>query len=191
VKTEQGQGLILTENKLKEQHFYQCSGRKSDACNPDATRCLDWATLSADKPAQCWLMQWADGTKQNRKYWDHIQLSEHGQRTFTRCPAATHGYQLFRQQALAEAIAASRKYDLVVSCVAYDARNMNLLHCLKSTGIDNFAEGWRDLFNGCAKFATWTHQEWVSWVRDNDRDRCWRDWLSYIESRYGYWTVAG
>jgi hypothetical protein len=186
VKTKDCRGLILTESKLAEHHFYECSGHKRDSCNPDATRCLDWAKLSADKHGRCWQMQWANGARKNRTYWCHIHLSEHGQRTFTRCPAASDGYQLFRQQALAEAIATSKKYNLVVSCVAYDERNTELLHCLRTTGIDNFAEGWGTLFNGRAKFATWTHQEWVSWVRDNDHHRDWCDWLSYVEGRYGY-----
>jgi len=189
VSTAQGQGLILTESKLAEHHFYECSGY-SDALNPDKNRCLDWTKLNADKPGRCWQMQWADGVgnnrKYNRKYWNHVHLSEHAQRTLRSCPAATDGYQLFRQQALAEAIAASNKYSLVVSCVAYDERNTDLLHSLKDTGIGNFAKGWGKLFNGSARFATWTHQEWVSWIRQNDRDRRWSDWLSYVESRYGY-----
>ena len=36
------------------------------------------------------------------------------------CPAANSAYQLFRQQALAEGIAQSGMYDLVVSNVAVD-----------------------------------------------------------------------
>ncbi len=51
------------------------------------------------------------------------------------CPAAHAGYQLFRQQALAEGIAGSGKYDLVVSSLAVDDRNNTLRECLKKTGI--------------------------------------------------------
>ena len=39
-----------------------------------------------------------------------------------------------------KAIATSKKYNLVVSCVAYDERNTELLHCLNTTGISNFAK---------------------------------------------------
>src|SRR5205823_7705678 len=122
----------------------------------------------------------------NRRYWQHLQLSDHGRKLLTCCPAAHHGYQLFRQQALAEAIATEGNYDLVVSSVAYDARNVELLHSLRSTGIENFAADWGALFLGRARFATWTHQEWVTWVRNHDADGHWRDWLSYVENRYGY-----
>jgi hypothetical protein len=189
VTTPQGQGLILTENKLTERSFYRCSGRTARAHNPDKSRCLDWANLSPNKSGQCWQMKWENTTgSKNRKYWNYVDPSEHGQCTLTRCPAATDGYQLFRQQALAEGIAVSpsKKYNLVASCVAYDERNYELLHCLKNTGVDNFAKGWGRLFNGSARFATWTHQEWVSWIRQNDHDRHWSDWLSYIENRYLY-----
>jgi hypothetical protein len=189
VKTGRGRGLILTENKLTEHHFYACSG-KGDAGDDYRKHCLNWDTLKGDVRAQCWQMHWK---KDLRKYWDHVRLSERGQRTLKRCPAATDGYQLFRQQALAEAIAADerKKYDTVFSCVSYDGRNAELLRCLKTTGVDDFAKGWGDLFDGRAKFAAWTHQEWVSWVRNNDPHRNWGDWLSYVESRYGYRNADG
>ncbi len=186
VETGTGIGLVLTENKLSEHSFYGCSGRKKDAHNPDANRCLNWAALQADIPGQCWQLQWAAGTRKNRKYWDHIQVSEEGKLTLKRCPAATAGYQLFRQQALAEAIAAQSKYDFVASCVAYDARNATLVESLRSTGIADFATGWGALFTGKARFAAWTHQEWVSWVKASDVGGQWGDWIKYVEERYGY-----
>ena len=61
------------------------------------------------------------------------------------CPAAFGGYQLFRQQALAEGIASSGKYDLVISCVAYDERNSTLQRSLRTTGLEKF-EDWADCF---------------------------------------------
>lgn len=187
LRTAGGSGLVLTESKLAEHSFYGCSGRKPKAENPDAGRCMDWPTLQEDIPGRCWQMQWEEGKRKqkNRKYWEHIQLSAHGKRVLTRCPAATAGYQLFRQQALAEAIAASGKYDLVASCVAYDARNTDLVRSLRSTGVNDFATGWGSLLDGRARFATWTHQQWVSWVKASDGGH-WRDWLSYVETRYGY-----
>ena len=186
VRTIGGKGLILTENKLVEHSFYPCSGRKSDVQNPDCRRCMDWQKLLSDLPGQCWQLQWEQGKRKNRKYWDHIRISEHGQRVLTQCPAATGGYQLFRQQALAEGIATSARYDLVVSCVAYDARNNELIHCLRSSGVANFAAGWGPLFDGLARFSTFTHQQWVAWVRAHDISGQWRDWLTYVETRYGY-----
>ncbi|NIM18752.1 MAG: hypothetical protein GTO51_00645 [Candidatus Latescibacteria bacterium] len=186
VRTEKGTGLILTENKLVEHSFYSCSGRASGVENPDKTRCMDWENLLADLQERCWQLRWEEGTRRNRKYWDYIQLSEHGRRALTRCPAATAGYQLFRQQALAEGIAASGRYDLVVSCVAYDERNTDLIHCLRTSGVDNFATGWGALFDGRAQFSTFTHQQWVAWVRAHDSKGHWRGWLDYMESRYGY-----
>jgi hypothetical protein len=186
VQTIEGVGLILTENKLVEHSFYPCSGRSRAVRNPDIGRCMDWQKLLADLPGQCWQLRWEKGERKNRKYWDHIQLSDHGQRVLTRCPAATAGYQLFRQQALAEGIAAGGRYDLVVSCVAYDARNTELIHCLRTSGVDNFADGWSALFDGKARFSTFTHQQWIAWVQDHDPEGWWRDWLEYVKARYGY-----
>ena len=191
VRTTVGTGLILTENKLVEHSFYPCSGRKPAVRNPDIRRCLDWQKLQTNPPGQCWQMQWEQGTRKNRKYWEHIRLSEHGRRVLTRCPAATGGYQLFRQQALAEGIAAKGQYDLVVSCVAYDSRNKALIHCLRDTGVDDFSAGWGALFDGQAQFATFTHQQWVAWVRAHDQGGQWRDWLSYVEARYDYGEAVG
>lgn len=102
------------------------------------------------------------------------------------CLAATSGYQLFRQQALAEGIAKSGKYDFVISCVACDEDNKTLIQCLQSTGIDDFRIGWQKLFNGKAQFASFSHQQWVSWVRENDKANKWQNWLEYVRQRYGY-----
>lgn len=184
VRTTTGVGLVLTENKLVEHSFYQCSGRKPSVKNRDSGRCLDWPKVQADPASQCWQLQWSTDKRENRRYWDYIRLSEHGRRALRWCPAATSGYQLFRQQALVEAIAQNGLYDLVVSCVAYDARNEDLIHSLRSTGVDNFATGWGPLFEGRAQFATFTHQEWVAWVRAHDTSGKWASWLSYVQARY-------
>ena len=186
VRTAAGQGLILTENKLVEHSFYPCSGRKPKVRNPDRRRCLDFQKLIGDLSGQCWQLRWESGSRKNRGYWDHIHLSDHGRRVLKRCPAATGGYQLMRQQALAEGIAASGRYDLVVSCVAYDSRNGALINCLRGTGIDDFSTGWSPLFAGVASFATFTHQQWVKWVRQHDHGGRWADWLAYVSERYGY-----
>jgi hypothetical protein len=186
VRTASGPGLVLTENKFVEHSFYPCSGRKSEVENPAKHACMDLPTLLADLPGRCWQMRWQRGPRKNRLYWNHLQLSDHARRILTRCPAATAGYQLFRQQALAEGIAASAEYALVVSCVAYDTRNDTLVHCLRSSGIEDFTERWGTLFEGKSRFASFTHQQWVMWVRNHDSNGRWKDWLRYVRERYGY-----
>ena len=115
-----GRGLVLMENKFAEHSFYPCSGRKKENENPDASRCLDAEAVFENPAAQCHLLNWATDTRTNRRYWDFITVSDVGRQVLSRCPAASAGYQLFRQQALAEAIASSGEYELVVSSVAYD-----------------------------------------------------------------------
>ena len=180
-----GRGLVLTEVKFTEHSFYPCSGRKKEYGNPDSSRCLDVQAVLDDPNANCHLTTWANGTRTNRRYWDYIAVSELGRRTLRRCPASTAGYQLFRQQALAEALARQGEYELVVSCVAYDGRNGPLSGSLKRAGVADFAVEWGGLFEGRSRFATFTHQEWVRWVRDEDAGHRWGDWVDWVEERYG------
>jgi hypothetical protein len=112
-------------------------------------------------------------------------VSDKARRTLKRCPAATAGYQLFRQQALAEAIAKSGSYKLVVSSVAFDERNDTLIGSLRTTGLGDF-RAWGDLFEGQARFVTFTHQQWVSYVYAHGDAGEWGDWLTYVGRRYGY-----
>lgn len=185
VRTTTGKGLILTENKLVEHHFYPCSGQRDDE-NRDKSRCLHWTKLQADLENRCWQRQWHTPTRKDRRYWNYIRLTDLGRASLQTCPAANDGYQLFRQQALAEAIAEQGSYDLVVSCVAYDARNEALIHCLHSAGVEDFTTGWGALFGGRAKFETFTHQEWVEWVGTHDTTGRWQGWLSYVTTRYHF-----
>ena len=181
-----GKGLILTENKYTEHSFYPCSGRKPDYGNPDIKRCLDIEKVLSDPKEICYMSNWEDGKRTNRKYWDFIKLSDDAARILKRCPAAMAGYQLFRQQALAEGIAERGNYDFVISCVAYDSKNQTLISCLKSSGIDDFRAEWSHLFDGKAGFKTFSHQQFVTWIRENDSDGKWKDWLSYVKNRYCY-----
>jgi hypothetical protein len=122
-----------------------------------------------------------------RKYWDPLKPDACREK-FAKlgcCPAAKAGYQLFRQQSLAEGIARSGKYDFVVSCLAVDARNETLRTCLATTGIPEIRE-WGRLFNGKARFAVFTHQDWVGWIRAKDATGEWKQWLAYVEERYGF-----
>ena len=178
-----GRGLVLTEVKFTEHSFYPCSGRKKKYGNPDRDRCLDAKAVFDDPDGNCHLTAWADGPRDNRRYWDYIAVSEAGRRTLRRCPASTAGYQLFRQQALAEALATQGEYDLVVSCVAYDERNGALVRSMRRTGVPELAE-WGTLFDGRAQFGLFTHQEWVRWVRNKDTNDRWRDWLDWVGDRY-------
>jgi hypothetical protein len=186
VKTIDGKdGIILTESKYTEYHFYACS-TNPDECkpyrnpNPDFSRCMQPAK-GYDYKAIC-----HQTSAWNRKYMNLISFSDKAETVLNNCPAATDGYQLFRQQALAEGIAQSGRFELVVSSVAYDGRNDDLIGCLKSTGIDDFTDGWGQLFMGKALFKSWTHQEWVDFVRKNQVNGEFAEWVKYMEERYGY-----
>jgi hypothetical protein len=184
VITKIGKGLVLTECKYTEHSFYGCSARKVDnklvrINNPDPKRCME-IVMDSNYAAVCHQSVWG------RKYLSLLEISEFGKNKLERCPAATAGYQLLRQQALAEGIAKSGRYSLVASTVAFDNRNTDLKGCLKTTGIDDFQTGWGELFTGKAVFKTWTHQEWVQFVRDNQLNGEFNDWLTYLNQRYGY-----
>lgn len=184
VITKNGKGLVFTECKYTEHSFYGCSARKVDnkldrINNPDPKRCMESVT-NCNYESVCHQTVWG------RKYLSLLEISEFGINKLKRCPAATAGYQLLRQQALAEGIAKSEHYNLVASTVAFDDRNTDLKGCLKTTGIDDFQTGWGELFSGKAVFKTWTHQEWVQFVRDNKSNGEFDEWLSYLNQRYGY-----
>ena len=178
------EGLILTENKFTEHSFYACSGRDKTYENPDISRCMNFKLVMSNIKTNCYQTHWEHGDRTNRKYWDYLQFTDRAHVSLRRCPAANAGYQLFRQQALAEAIAKNGPYSKVVSCVAYDDRNDTLLSCLRSTGVQDFTQDWSPLFQGKAGFASFTHQQWVNWVRHNDHTGSWTEWVKYIEDRY-------
>jgi hypothetical protein len=184
IKTKQGNGIVLAECKYTEHSFYRCSARRTNARgehegNPDPERCLESANVFNYKTI-CHQTVW------KRKYWNNLILSKHGKAILKRCPATSAGYQLFRQQSLAEGIMKSGKYSLVASSVAFDDRNTALKACLRSTGIPDFQTGWGGIFEGRAIFRTWTHQEWVEFVRKNQVKGQVNDWLKYIQDRYAY-----
>jgi len=181
-----GKGIVLTENKFTEHSFYACSGRKREYGNPDTQRCLNLDKVRHDIANHCYMLQWACKGRTNRKYWDYIRFSPAGLATLKYCPAATSGYQLFRQQTLAEALAQKNAYEFVISCVAHDERNQTLIECLKGSGIEDFTIGWGPLFEGKATFDTFTHQQWVEWVQDHDSKGRHKNWLEYVRQRYGF-----
>jgi hypothetical protein len=184
VKTKDGQGIVLTECKYTEKSFYKCSalttkGSSRREGNPNPKRCFELAS-KANYKKTCHQTVWG------RKYWDHLNLSSKGKQILIHCPAANGGYQLFRQQALAEGIMQSGKFSLVATSVAFDSRNDTLKNSLKRTGIADFQTDWGNIFDGKATFKTWTHQEWVQFVRANQQNGQFNHWLGYLEGRYGY-----
>ena len=181
-----GRGLVLVESKFTEHHFYRCSalhakGGRGRPKNPDPDRCNHLATVASDPATQCHQSAWG------RKYWQILApvVNQEVLPALPHCPAARDGFQLFRQQALAEGIAQSGQYDLVVSVVAMDARNDGLNTSLQRSGITEL-QRWGDIFKGKARFAVFTHQQWVGWVREHDIAGEWADWLEYVDARYGF-----
>ncbi|MCL5950396.1 MAG: hypothetical protein M1132_01505 [Chloroflexi bacterium] len=187
VETDSGQGIVLVECKFTEHSFYPCAGRSSSTRNPvrndDPERCLYAAAVLAAPEEQCHLLRWG------RKYWHHLGpvIDEASFGNLKACAAAFGGYQLFRQQALAEGIARLGNLSLVVSAVAYDARNEELMKSISgSTGLSDIKSDWESLFRGAAKFRTFTHQAWVRWVREADTSGHWGGWAAYVTGRYGF-----
>ena len=179
-----GRGLVLVENKLTEHSFCECSawrhkGSSRRRGNPDPDRCNRPAEILKDHANQCHQAAWG------RRYWEHLAplVDEEALASLTHCPAMRHGYQLFRQHALAEGIARLGRYYLVVSAVAVDERNDALDAALSRNGIDGLKR-WGTVFKGRAQFAVFTHQQWAGWVQEHDTEGKWSDWLSYVRSRY-------
>jgi hypothetical protein len=176
-------GLILVENKYTEHSFYSCSGRAKKYGNPDSKRCLNFQQIKCDLKSQCWQLNWEGDYRANRRYWDYFKISSKYDNRLRFCPAAIAGYQLFRQQALAEALLQKCDYDIVYSCVAYDDRNEDLTKSMQTTGIEHI-EDWIDVYEGKSGFAIWTHQDWLKWVKQNGDIQKWQDWYEYVITRY-------
>ena len=184
--TDGGRGLVMTEVKFTEHSFYGCAGRKRENGNLRPERCLSARNILEDPAGHCHLVNWAKGRRRNRRYWEHLPFTEAAKERLRSCPAATSGYQLLRQHALAEAIAKSGTYDLVYSAFAYDARNDVLLGSMRTAGVPDITRDWGDLFDGRARSASFSHQQWVDWVRENDHGDRWSDWIDWVTERYGY-----
>ena len=178
-----GRGLVLVESKFAEDTFGKCSalkpGRSGRIRNPAPERCDHLLSVVDDPMGRC------HQSDMRRRYWQILApLVDRGSVSeLRRCPAAGHGYQLLRQQALAEGIAQAGKYEFVVSAVAHDERNDDLLSTLGRSGVAE-PEDWGGLFMGRAHFASFTHQRWVRWVRDRDEYGRFDGWLQYVCSRY-------
>ena len=174
------------ENKFLEHGFYDCSARKRNVRgrheqseNPDPSRCNRPLAVVQNPTDQCHQTVWG------RRYWEHLAsvADRKSWASLHQCPAAAGGYQLFRQQALAEGIAQSGKYDFVISAVAVDERNDALDASLRNCGLAELKQ-WESLFTGRARFCVFSHQQWIDWVRKHDPEGRWKDWLSYVHARY-------
>ncbi len=142
-------------------------------------RVYDAAGVLAD-PSLCHQRTWG------RSYWRWLEEAADPEEfaPLACCPAARAGYQLFRQQALAEALARQGRRRFVVSAVALDERNDRLAGSLRSTGLADVRD-WGRLFRGAASFAVFTHQDWVAWLRANDSQGVWTGWSDWVARRYG------
>ncbi|NQT49044.1 MAG: hypothetical protein HQ578_08745 [Chloroflexi bacterium] len=101
------------------------------------------------------------------------------------CPALYGGYQLLRQQALAQGIANMKLFDYVVSGVAYDARNQALITSLRRAGIADIAGDWGRLFKTGVRYHCFTHQDLVTFMSQKPTKRS-ENWIKYIRGRYDY-----
>jgi hypothetical protein len=184
------EGVVLTEVKFTEHSFYSCSVRKTLSPSEKNATCHDLCSLRRHPEKLC-----AQHVVKDRRYWGHLKSCFAWDAPLRWCPAATAGYQLFRQQALAEALAQQSELALVVSSLAYDERNgglpearSGLVKSLARTGIDDVRHGWGRLFSGTAKFKVFSHQAWVQFVRDAPDRPMWCDgrtgWLAYVGDRY-------
>ena len=186
-------GIYLIENKYTEHHFYACSAAKKTLDrahsalglepNPNPDRCKDVKQLISNPDSMCHQATWG------RKYWEklRVHLNEPAFGNIPYCPAMRDGYQIFRQQALAQGIADSGLFDHVITGIAYDKGNNELITCLKNIGINDFTKQWGDLFKTASevRFHCFTHQDLVSHVT-NSRSSYINRWGSYITKRYKF-----
>jgi len=175
-------GVVLVESKLTEESFYPCSARTKTrkdgrAPNPRPERCSDIALLLKDPSRACHQATWG------RNYWNHLTLAAESFGRLKRCPAASAGYQLLRQQALANGLR-SGKYPFVASCVAHDERNEKLLGCMKGTGLSDLS-AFGTLFSNAVPLTLFTHQAWWRHIRANGGTK-WAKWVEWTRRRYQF-----
>jgi hypothetical protein len=186
-------GIYLIENKYTEHHFYGCSAAKKTIDkahshlglrpNPDLDRCRSITTLINDPENTCHQIAW------KRSYWTRLidHVNKPVWRNIPYCPAMHDGYQLFRQQALAEGMIDLGLFDYVISGVAYDGRNTELMACLNNIGINDIRRDWPTLFSANSEviFHCFSHQQFVSWV-SRSRSNYIQEWGRYLRNRYKF-----
>lgn len=186
-------GIYLIENKYTEHYFYPCSATKKNlstqyrlrglAPNLAPERCKNVNELVKDPINNCHQVTWG------RNYWPILlnSINRSNLQNLHYCPAMKDGYQLFRQQALAQGIADSGLFDYVFSGVAYDKRNLELIGCLSDLGMPDFRGDWPRLFKSSSqlRFHCFSHQDLVAWVT-RSRSSYIQQWGKYVCDRYGY-----
>jgi hypothetical protein len=185
-------GIYLIENKYTEHSFYDCSGAAKTVSkmhsllglppNKQPERCRQAIDIYRRPENMCQQQAWG------RKYWSLLKdtINEEYLKACGHCPALRGGYQLFRQQALAQGLAESGIFDHVISGVAYDSRNYVLKNCLRNIGIDSFITGWAGLFNTThVRFHCFSHQDLVQYA-GKSRSSLAQKWRKYITDRYDY-----
>ncbi|MFH1940682.1 MAG: hypothetical protein ABIL68_01160 [bacterium] len=174
-------GILLIESKFTEHSFYQCSGyskiKPGKPVNFDRKRCLDTKGILESDFKNCHLLAW------NRKYWDILkeELNTKLYQKLKKCPMSSSCYQLFRQQALSKGY--EKKYKISISCVFIDMRNEKLINSVCSTGLNSLPNGWQELFPNLP-FYWLTHNHWFEFVKTNNSNGKWNNWITYIENRY-------
>lgn len=184
-------GIYLIENKYTEHSFYDCSGAAKTASkmhsliglppNERPERCRRAIDVHRSPDDMCQQQVWG------RKYWSLLKdtINVEYLKTCVHCPALRGGYQLFRQQALAQGLAESSVFDHVISGVSYDSRNSVLINCLRNIGIDSFMTDWAGLFNTPVRFHCFSHQDLVQYA-GKSRSSFVQKWRKYIADRYDY-----
>lgn len=186
-------GIYLIENKYTEHHFYRCSAARKTITkahslqglcpNPNPERCYNMQSLVNNTNTNCHQSVWG------RRYWEILEyhMNKSALSDLPYCPAKNDGYQLLRQQALAQGIADIGLFDYVISGVAYDERNVGLIACLSNLGLADFRRDWPNLYNVNSKviFHCFSHQNLFSWVT-RSRSSYIKSWGKYINERYGY-----
>lgn len=174
-------GIFLKESKFTEHSFYSCSGyskiKPGKPINPDKTRCYNTKLIIQSDFKECHLTTW------NRKYWDLLKndLDTEIYKSLKKCPMSSSCYQLFRQQALAKGLESI--YDIAISCVVIDLRNENIINSICSVGLRPLPDGWKELFP-YSKFQWLTHNNWFEFVKANNINGIWDDWINYVGERY-------
>jgi len=185
-------GIYLIENKYTEHSFYNCSGAAKTVSkrhsllglppNRQPERCRRAIQVHSKPEDMCQQQEWG------RKYWTLLKdsVDEESLRLCGHCPALRGGFQLFRQQALAQGLAGSGIFDHVISGVAYDSRNHALKNCLRNIGIDDFTTDWARLFDTPVVFQCFSHQDLVQYAIESGSSAV-QEWIRYLTHRYGYY----
>lgn len=168
-------GVVLFEVKYKESDFEDCSQYKKLE-GGERSACHGLRSLIAD-PGRC------PFTESGRRYIPILRaaLSAGMRGSADRpCPAANGGYQLARQQALAEALVAAGAYGFAISTVIVPMAN-NPIHRIDQTST---LSDWGSIFDGQSRFVTVHFEDLLGYVESTDGPAWTAEWVDYMRSRY-------